>query len=88
MRCRFTLDDGHEVLADCADDAPELPGMLHVRVKREHLPEDIQATWERGSPGYQGIEGYFSKDRIRIEDTDLFFASRYQRFIIFSSIDC
>ena len=69
MRCFFTLDDGREVLADCTDDAPELFGMLHVRVKREHLPEDIQATWERGSQGFQGLEGYFGKDRIRIEET-------------------
>ena len=70
MSCLFTLDDRREALGDCVDDAPELPGMLHARVKREDLPDDIQATWERGSPGFQGIEGYFSKNRIRIEDTD------------------
>jgi hypothetical protein len=67
MRCWFILDDGREVLADCADDAPELPGMLHVRVKREYLPEDIQVMWERGSPEFQSIEGYFGKERIRVE---------------------
>ena len=30
------------MLADYADDTPELFGMLRVRVEREHLPEDIQ----------------------------------------------
>ena len=67
MRCLFILDDGREVLAEYTDDAPELSGMVHVRVKREHLPEDMRATWERGSPGFQHIEGYFGKDHIRVE---------------------
>jgi len=70
MRCMFILDDGREVLADYADDAPELSGMVHVRVKREHLPEDIQAAWERGSPGFEYIQGYFGKDRISFDKAD------------------
>ena len=68
MRCLFTLDDGREVIADYVDDAPELSGMVHVRVKREHLPDDIQAMWERGSPGFQSIEGYFGRDRVSTGD--------------------
>lgn len=68
MRCWFTLDDGREVLADCADDAPELSEAYHVKVMRADLPADLQATWERGSPGFEYIQGYFGKDRIRVEE--------------------
>ena len=68
MHCWFTLDDGREVIADSVNDAPELPGMVHVWVKREHLPDDLQRTWERGSPGFQSIEGYFGKGRIRVDE--------------------
>ena len=68
MRCWFILDDGCKVLADSSDDAPELPSMVYIRVKHEHLLEDMQATWEQGSPGFKGIEGYFDKDQIRFED--------------------
>ncbi|MEO8391692.1 MAG: hypothetical protein ABI700_01750 [Chloroflexota bacterium] len=39
-------------------------------MKREDLPEDMQAAWERGSPGFVGIEGYFSKDRVRLEGAE------------------
>ncbi|MEO8393482.1 MAG: hypothetical protein ABI700_10880 [Chloroflexota bacterium] len=68
MRCWFRLEDGREVLADYTDDAPELSGMVHIRVKREDLPEDMQATWERGSPGFVGLVGYFGKDRVRADE--------------------
>lgn len=67
VRCWFRLDDGHEVVAEYTDDAPELSGMVHIRVKREDLPEDMRATWERGSPGFEYIQGYFGKDRVRVE---------------------
>ncbi len=68
LPCLFTLADGCEVIADYLGDTSELSGMVHMRVKREHLPADLLATWERRSPGFTGIEGYFSKDRVRIED--------------------
>ncbi len=70
MRCWLTLEDGREVLADCVDDAQELAGMLHMRVKREDLLEDIRAIWERGLPGFEYIQGYFGKSQVRFKDED------------------
>ena len=63
MRCWFILDDGCEVLADYTDNAPELAGRLHIRVKREHLPEDIRATGDKGSQEFEYIHGYFGKTK-------------------------